>query len=66
MTGEATAMEQLLQLRAVMQMTSLGSSTIYRKIDKGEFPKPRKLGDNCVRWRLSDVQHWIERLPEAS
>lgn len=64
--GETTTFEQLLQLRAVMQMTSLGSSTIYRKIDKGEFPRPRRLGENCVRWRLSDVQSWIERLPEAS
>lgn len=55
--------ETLLRLRDVTNMTKLGSSTIYRKMDAGAFPRPVNLGGNVVRWRMSDVQQWITGLP---
>ena len=55
--------ETLLRLRDVMKVTTLGSTTIYRKMDAGEFPRPLNLGGNVVRWRMSDVQRWISALP---
>lgn len=55
--------ETLLRLRDVMKMTTLGSTTIYRKMDAGEFPRPLNLGGNVVRWKMSDVQRWISGLP---
>lgn len=55
--------ETLLRLRDVMKMTTLGSTTIYRKMAEGNFPRPRNLGGNVVRWRMSDVQRWISGLP---
>lgn len=55
--------ETLLRLRDVMDMTKLGSSTIYRKMDAGGFPRPLNLGGNVVRWKMSDVQGWISGLP---
>lgn len=57
--------ERLLRLRDVMTMTALGSSTIYRKMAEGVFPRPLELSPACVRWRLSDVRRWIDQLPAA-
>ena len=55
--------DRLLKLREVMRMTSLGSSTIYRRMDAGTFPKPKVLSVACVRWRESDIEKWMEDLP---
>ena len=55
--------DRLLRLKDVMVRTSLGSSTIYRYMDAGTFPRPRQLGPACVRWRESEVDRWIINLP---
>lgn len=55
--------DRLVKLREVMARTSLGHSTIYRKMAAGTFPKPRHLGPACVRWMESEIDHWIESLP---
>lgn len=55
--------DRLLKLKEVTQMTSLGSSTIYRKLADGTFPKPRTLSVGCVRWLESEVMAWILALP---
>lgn len=63
MEASPAGIETLLRLRDVMDMTKLGSSTIYRKMDADAFPRPVNLGGNVVRWRMSDVQRWITDLP---
>lgn len=57
--------ERLLKLKEVMAMTSLGSSTIYRRLRAGSFPTPLVLSEACVRWRESDLLAWIGSLPAA-
>jgi prophage regulatory protein len=52
----------LLRLADVLLATSLGSSTIYRKIAANEFPRPLRLGPGSVRWRTSEVTAWIDGL----
>lgn len=44
-------------------MTSLGNSTIYRRMKAGKFPKPKRLSEACVRGRESDIEKWIVELP---
>lgn len=61
----ASEHDNLLRLIDVREITKLGSSTIYRKIADGSFPKPRKLSENCVRWKQSDIKAWIDQLPPA-
>lgn len=46
-----------------MDRTALGSSTIYRRIAAGTFPKPRQLSPARVRWMESEIDIWIENLP---
>lgn len=54
--------ERLLRLKEVMLKTSMGSSTIYRKINQDEFPKPVRISPAMVRWRESEIDAWIVAL----
>ena len=53
----------LLRLRAVMHVTGLSRSTLYRLIADGQFPRPVRLGPRAVAWRRSDVEAWSEARP---
>lgn len=54
---------KLLDIKQVTTIVGLSKATIYRKIEKGEFPDSRKLGSKTVRWLALDIQEWIESLP---
>jgi prophage regulatory protein len=57
--------ERLLRLRDVEQKTGLSSTTIYRKMTEGSFPRPLQLGPGSVRWRETKVEAWIDGLAET-
>lgn len=50
---------RFMKLNEVMARTSLGRSTIYAKMEKGVFPRPRRLSEACVRWFEPDVEKWM-------
>ena len=58
---------ELLKLNELVKMLNISRSTIYRKLDpKGKhhdstFPQPIKVGQKAVRWRLSDIEKWIDK-----
>lgn len=43
------------------------STTTYRRIDEGDFPKPYKLAVNISAWLESEIDAWVSRKanPEA-
>ncbi|WFR98879.1 AlpA family phage regulatory protein (plasmid) [Rhizobium tumorigenes] len=51
--------DRFLKLKEVTALTSLAASTIYRKMEQGIFPRPRRLSEACVRWFASDVEKWM-------
>lgn len=51
---------QIWRIKTVQQRTDLGRSTIYYLIQKGEFPKPRKIGARASGWDSLEVQAWID------
>ena len=61
--GEQIIAERLddavLKLSAVSAITALPPSTLYRKVQQGEFPAPVKLGEAASGWLLSEVVAWI-------
>jgi prophage regulatory protein len=64
--GEYTAQstsDKILRLPAVKAATGLGRSAIYDGMDKGTFPKQRKIGARAVGWYASAVQQWIDARP---
>jgi len=61
--ANSTRPGRFLKLREVKEKTSLSSSTIYKKMAEGTFPKPRRLGEACVRWMEHDIEEWMNSLP---
>lgn len=52
---------EILRLNDVIAITKLSRSSIYARIQQGEFPKQFTLGQNArsVGWLRSDVDSWI-------
>lgn len=50
----------LLKLPEVVRRCGVAKSSIYSKIQVGEFPQPVRLGQRAVAWRLTDIQTWID------
>ena len=67
MPAIATPAERFLSAKAVIERTSLSTSTIYAMMSRGDFPRPVQLTKGRVAWREADVARWIEaRLAEAA
>ncbi|WP_417807102.1 helix-turn-helix transcriptional regulator [Thioclava sp.] len=58
--------EQLMKRRDVEELTGFSRTTIYRLMSEGTFPRPLKTSANSVRWRLSDLQSWMDTLSITS
>ncbi len=57
----------LMRLRAVLQVTGLGRSTLYRMVAEHTFPSPVRLTERrAVAWRQEDVRHWTSGRPTVS
>ena len=52
----------LLPIKAVKLRVGLSESTIYRMLNLGTFPKPRKVGGKSL-WRSDEVEAWIMARP---
>lgn len=57
---------QILRRPEVESLTGLSCSTIYRLMDKGEFPRAVRLSANSVGWLESDLLQWLEQRIAAS
>ena len=55
---EASRQGSLLRLREVCQELSLSRSTIYARMQRGEFPRPVLLGPRSVRWTREARDQW--------
>ena len=56
----ATLPHALLKLATVEAMTGISRPSIYRRMAKGEFPQPVRMGTRCTRWPASAVREWVE------
>jgi prophage regulatory protein len=55
-----------LRMHAVVRITGLGRSTIYRLIATQRFPNPVRLGPRAVAWRRTEIDLWSETRPIAT
>lgn len=56
--------DRLLTYGKVQELTGIKSrTTIYEKVQRGEFPAPLRLGKYFVRFKESEILAWIEALP---
>ena len=56
-----TVADEVWRRPKVESVTGLACSTIYEQMKKGTFPKPIKLGERAVGWRMSEVNAWLEQ-----
>lgn len=59
MESVATDNTQLLTVQQVAARINCSPRTVYRLADSGDMPRPLKIGW-LVRWRVSDIEKWIE------
>jgi prophage regulatory protein len=52
------APNRIIRIRAVLAKTGLSRSTLYRKIERGIFPRQIQISDRCVGWREAAVNAW--------
>lgn len=50
--------EELLRRAQVLKATGFSASGLYKRIARGDFPRPFKTGGNSVAWRKSEVDAW--------
>ena len=55
-----------LRLQEVRQMTCLGKTSIYARLNEGTFPRQIPIGSNSVVWLVKDVIAWMEKQMEEA
>ena len=55
----ADTASRILRLKIVLERTGLSRSTLYRKIERGTFPKQVRISERCIGWRESEVERWL-------
>ena len=53
-------LRRLLRRRVVQDRSGLACSSLYKKVDAGEFLSPVRLGPRAVAWVEDEVNEWIE------
>ena len=56
----------IYRLPAVLEITGLSKATIYRLLEREEFPPRVQLSPRCVGWRAADVDVWLAERAAAS
>lgn len=51
--------DRILPKRAVVALTSLSATTIWRLVQKGDFPRPSRISPGRVGWSECAVQKWM-------
>lgn len=50
---------RLIRIGDVRKLVPVSERTLYRMIERGDFPKPKKRG-GVLFWSLAKVKEWIE------
>ena len=65
-TGQTFVMNQIINLKEVIQFTSISRAKIYEMINDSSryydpsFPKPVRLSESRIGWVALEFNQWIE------
>jgi prophage regulatory protein len=59
MQTETPNPDRILRIKTVLERTGLSRATMYRKMEKGTFPRNFKISERCAGWRESAVNAWL-------
>ena len=57
-----TGPKDLLTAQEVAGRLSISLRTLYRMVERGQFPPPIRRSRRWVRWKTTDVQHYLDTL----
>ncbi len=57
---------RLLRRPEVEARTGLSRSSIYAMMERGEFPRPRRIGQRAVAWDEATIEDWLATRAEAN
>ncbi len=57
--------EHHLRRPAVEAATGLSRSSLYAMMDRGEFPRPIRIGKRAVAWPQSAIEAWLANRPTS-
>ena len=57
--------DRLIPLSAVLERVCISKTELYRRINRGEFPKPVPIGRHRIAFVESEVASWISSRMEA-
>ena len=57
---------RLVNKRQLADYLSVSQTTVGRMADRGDLPKPLRLGPGVVRWDLQKIDGFIDSFSEAS
>jgi excisionase family DNA binding protein len=52
--------DRLLSVSQVANLLAISSRTVWRMRDSGQLPQPIRVSRNLLRWRLSDIQTYMQ------
>lgn len=58
--------DRLIDRYEVSHRTGLGRSSIYHKMQRGEFPRPFLPAPGAARWSLREVEAWVAQVPRST
>ena len=58
--GSAIDRGRFLRINDVVATTGLSRATIYRLIDRADFPRQHQLTKRSIGWWAADVEKWLE------
>jgi len=56
-------LDTLLTVDDVAELLSVCVRTVWQKVSNGSLPKPVCLSPQIRRWRASEIQAYIDKLP---
>ena len=66
MDNQALVGERFMPIAEVIEVTGLCKATIYRSMDRGDFPRPVLAARRSVRWLQSEITAWMRERPRAN
>lgn len=51
--------QRLIRIETMTKLVSCSRTTLYRWVEKGQFPTPKKCGSRTLGWTLSQYEKWL-------
>jgi len=52
----------LIRISKVCDLVGVCRATVYRWVSEGVFPRPVRISDKAVRWKVDEIEAWREAL----